>query len=108
MPETKELTAAEKAARNDRIRKILPASHRWDRVVYTAGLSALGPIAVAEAFQTVREFNDFSEGNDPYGEHDFGAFTLSTTGDKCFWKIDDYGGHDGIRCVLTVMLAEDW
>jgi hypothetical protein len=106
MPETT-LTAADKAHRNDTIRSILPASHRQDRVVYTAGLSALGSAVLAEAFMAVRTFKDFSEGNDPYGEHDFGAFELST-GDKCFWKIDDYNGYDGIRCVLTVLLAEEY
>jgi len=36
----------------------------------------------------VRCFNDFTEANDPYEEHDFGAF--SWHGQKVFWKIDYY------------------
>ena len=31
-------------------------------------------------------FADFSEGNEPYGELDFGSFNL--TGETLFWKID--------------------
>ena len=106
MPTT-ELTAKETAARNDRIRAILPMTHKQDRFVYTAGLDALGAEIVAEAIGKVKTFSDFKEENDPYGEHDFGSFTVST-GDKCFWKVDDYRGHDGIRCVLTIMVAEDY
>lgn len=107
MPETKELTSQEKAARNDRIRKLLPFSHKDDRIMVTRGIDAQGAQVVAEAIGTVSKFDTFTEDNDPYGEHDFGSFTLST-GDKCFWKIDDYAGHDGIRCVLTIMLADEY
>lgn len=107
MNETKELTAKEKAARNDHIRQILPGSHAQDRAVYTQGIAALGPVYVAEAMMRVRTFDTFTEDNDPWHERDFGTFELST-GDKCFWKIDDYNGHDGIRCVLTILLASEW
>ena len=106
MPEiTKEAKAIR--TRNDRMRGILPMSHSADRVVYTQGIASLGPVFVAEAMMRVRTFSEFTPDNDPYGEHDFGSFELST-GDKVFWKIDDYDGHDGIRCVLTVMLAEEY
>lgn len=107
MPETKELTNVEIAARNDKIRKLLPFSHKDDRIVMTRGINSMGPIIVAEAIGAVQKQDKFEEGDDPYGEHDFGVFEL-TTGDKCFWKIDDYNGHDGIRCVLTVMLASEY
>src|ERR1035437_2338759 len=36
----------------------------------------------------VQKFNDFSEDNDPYGEHDFGSFDFN--GERIFWKIDYY------------------
>ena len=96
-----------KAARNDQIRKSAPLMHKDDRFMITRALTAMGQSAVLEALKQTAAQTDFEPGNDPYGEHDFGAFTLST-GDKCFWKIDDYNGHDGIRCVLTIMLASDY
>lgn len=101
------LTATEKAARNDRMRAIMPRSHKDDRMVYTRGIAALGPVVVAEAMMKVQTFSEFSEANDPWGERDFGKFTLST-GDECFWKIDDYNGYDGIRCVLTILRSDEW
>jgi hypothetical protein len=33
-------------------------------------------------------FKDFNEGNDPYGEHDFGA--IEQDGVTYYWKIDYY------------------
>jgi len=89
------------------MRKNIMLPHRDDRVVLTQGIDALGPLFVTEAVVTVRDFKDFNEGNDPYGEHDFGSFELST-GDKCFWKIDDYNGQEGLRLVLTIMLADEY
>jgi hypothetical protein len=65
----------------------------------------------------VAEFNDFTEGDNPYGERDFGAFDHE--GQKIFWKIDYYdpslqrGSEDPsdptrTTRVLTVMLADEW
>jgi hypothetical protein len=62
-------------------------------------------------------FSDWSVGNDPYGEHDFGALTLF--GHRLFFKIDYYHpDHDTdaplpfstelCRWVLTIMLAEEY
>ena len=59
----------------------------------------------------------FCEDNDPYGEHDFGAFEVE--GEKLFWKIDYYdkalehGSEDPAdptrtTRVLTVMLASEY
>jgi hypothetical protein len=104
-----EITAEAKVrrTRNDEIRGRLPSADPDDRVVITAGIRWLGPVFLVEVLKQVREFADFTSDNDPYGEHDFGAFEIST-GDKCFWKIDDYDGYEGIRCVLTIMLAEEY
>lgn len=66
----------------------------------------------------MREFSEFSEDNDPYGEHDFGAFDIEGAG-KIFWKIDYYnrtmdGGSDDpddpgkTTRVLTIMLASEY
>ena len=68
-------------------------------------------------FKVIREYDDFSPDNDPYGEHDFGAFTFQSQ--KCFWKLDYYatdmcsGAEDpadkykSLR-VLTVMLGSEY
>jgi hypothetical protein len=60
---------------------------------------------------------DFSDDNDPHGEHDFGSFELCSR--TFFWKIDYYdsdlqhGSEDPTdpnktTRVLTLMLAEDY
>lgn len=63
----------------------------------------------------IRRFNKFTEDNDPYGEHDFGA--VYWFGEKVFWKISYYDqkleyGEDPLsskcRRVLTVMLASEY
>jgi hypothetical protein len=65
----------------------------------------------------IAQFSDWDEGNDPYGEHDFGAFDL--LGERLFFKIDyyhpDHDTHAPVpsnielcRRVLTVMLAEEY
>ena len=68
-----------------------------------------------EIFMAVRDYTDFNEDNDPYGEHDFGSFELSGT--KFFWKIDYYQADTDTWCdpldpscrrVLTIMKAEEY
>jgi hypothetical protein len=65
--------------------------------------------------QAVRDFDRFTEDNDPYGEHDFGS--LEWHGEKVFWKMDYYDqemkyGRDPLELdckrVLTVMLASEY
>lgn len=85
----------------------------------TAGVAALGPEAQAEILRRVRRFSEFGTGNDPYGEHDFGAIA-APGGESLFWKIDyyaddhmEYGGDypgDPTRSfrVLTIMLAAEY
>ena len=53
-----------------------------------------------------KRFKDFNQDNDPWEEHDFGAFSYD--GKKIFWKIDDCQGMEGYSLVLTVMLAEEY
>jgi len=83
----------------------------------TAGVQALGAAALAQMVAAVREFSDFSEDNDPHGEHDFGAFELG--GQRLFWKIDYYdldlcmaspdpADPAVTKRVLTLMLAEEY
>jgi hypothetical protein len=99
--------SAEIAKINDEYRKARQG------FMVTRGVSALPNIATV--LSMVQDFNKFSEDNDPYGEHDFGAFEVF--GEKLFWKIDYYGQDlsgwcdplsSECRRVLTVMLAEEY
>lgn len=87
------------------------------RFMVTAGVQAYGPIRVAELCRLVSQFDDFTEDNDPYGEHDFGSIEYG--GEKFFWKIDAYdkalefGSPDPTdpavtTRVLTLMLAQEY
>ncbi len=87
------------------------------KVLMTRGIAALSEQDQSEIMQKVRAFDTFTEDNDPYREHDFGAFTHN--GRKVFWKIAyydpsmDWGSEDPsddektVR-VLTIMLAEEY
>lgn len=100
---------------NDQFRRMLPAT--TGSVLVTAGVNGQGPDFVTRALAAVASFDNFTTKNDPYGEHDFGAFTLD--GQKLFWKLDYYdssgemGSEDPsdpqvtLR-ILTVMLAEEY
>lgn len=67
---------------NDLARKTLLGC----RVLVTAGIRSLGGVDAILA--KVQKFDDFSEDNDPYGEHDFGSFRHEC--EVIFWKIDYY------------------
>lgn len=98
---------------NDNFRKTFAGG----QVLLTAGIDSRDPIDVLEILRKVRDFNDFSSKNDPYGEHDFGSFEHN--GEKIFWKIDYYdkdfcymsedpSDETKTNRVLTVMLAEEY
>lgn len=72
------------AAQNDKFRKTFCGG----KVVVTCGIASLPTKQQAEIMQRVRTFDKFTEDNDPYGEHDFGA--ISFKNDTYFWKIDYY------------------
>jgi hypothetical protein len=107
-------TAQTLTIQNDRFRTSLGSTTDLPgQIVMTRGV-AHHPKQV-EIIANVRNFNDFSEANDPHGEHDFGSFDVGS--DKFFWKIDyydseacEYGAEDPLKSfrVLTVMLAEEY
>jgi hypothetical protein len=87
---------------------------RW---MITRGVQALGVAAMNGIVALVRSFDNFSEGNDPHQEHDFGSFEWH--GQKIFWKIDcydkqlEFGSPDAAdpevtARVLTILLAEEY
>src|ERR1019366_8991035 len=95
---------------NDAFRKTLSGG----RVLVTAGISAREDVATI--LEQVREYNDFSEDDDPYGEHDFGAIRHGDQ--QIFWKIDYYncnmqegspdpGDSTVTTRVITIMFASE-
>ena len=87
------------------------------KVLLTAGVDSLPSDVQAIVIRRVATFSDFTEENDPHGEHDFGSFEVA--GRKFFWKIDYYdaamkfGSEDPAdpsktTRVLTVMLASEY
>ncbi len=83
----------------------------------TQGVLAQGSETARQVLTLVKNFTAFSEDNDPYGEHDFGAITHNNI--KYFWKIDYYdlalsmhspdaSNPDVTIRVLTLFLAEEY
>ena len=100
-------------ALNDELRRNLPNCH----AVMTTGIAALGPEAVARIVKTIAVYDDFSQANDPYGEHDFGSFEAD--GNVIFFKIDYYdkalvyhspdpSDPSVTERVITIILAEEY
>jgi hypothetical protein len=98
---------------NDEARRFLTD----DQVFVTRGIAALPVDDQAAILERVRIYDDFGPANNPYGEHDFGAFEYD--GHRIFWKVDaydrdlQYGSPDPsdprvTRRVLTVMLAGEY
>ena len=71
---------------NDQFRSGKNAS--LGQIVATPGINGYPKEEQAEIFQLIQDFDSFTEDNDPYGEHDFGA--VEYKGTKIFWKIDYY------------------
>jgi hypothetical protein len=110
-------TAAKIAALNDLCRTAMGIA---GLLVQTSGLSALPAELQSAIREKVETFDDFTEDNDPHGEHDFGALSVEGISEKIFWKIDYYadsacqwGSEDpsdpaqSYR-VLTIMLASEY
>ena len=87
-------------------------------IYLTHGIASLSPVTQAEIITRVQAFDAFTEDNDPYGDHDFGAFDHPEAG-KVFWKIDYYDREKQFcsedpcdpskTCrFLTILLAEEW
>jgi len=101
------------AALNDLARKTFLGC----RVMLTQGIQNMPESLRFEVLQQVRGFEDFTPDNDPYGEHDFGAFTAQ--GYRVYWKFDyydrntEFGSPDSsdpeqTKRVLTILLAEEY
>ena len=100
-------------ALNDALRRC----GRGGRIMITAGLEARGSEQIARVLAAVAAFDNFSEDNDPYGEHD--CAILSVDNFQVLFKIDyfdrDLSFHSPdpsdpavTERVMTVMLAEEY
>jgi len=87
------------------------------RVFTTIGVTSLPEDTKIRIMDKVRSFEDFSEDNDPFGDHDFGTFCID--GMTIFFKIDYYdqccqaGSEDPsdpekTTRVLTIMKAVEY
>jgi len=106
-----------KTARIRALNDELRADFAEGMAVMTPGIAALGPEAVERIVKTIAVFDDFCHANDPYEEHDFGAFDAD--GHRIFFKIDYYDEtltyHSPdpadpavTKRVITIMLAEEY
>jgi hypothetical protein len=100
---------------NDQFRKNLDSS--FGLIVMTRLVADSSEDAKTKVLGAVRAFDDFTERNDPHGEHDFGAFEIGD--ERFFWKIDyydlamKYGSEDPADTskttrVLTIMYREEY
>ncbi|MCP5384185.1 MAG: DUF3768 domain-containing protein [Sphingomonadaceae bacterium] len=106
--------------RKSRIRRLnddLRKGRGKGELLVTPGVIDLANGALPDILALLRDYDAFSTEYDPYGEHDFGAF--SYRGAKLFWKIDyydrslRYGSDDPANeaittRVLTLMLAREY
>ena len=88
---------------NDDFRKRLSGKGQF---FITSGVGALPINELHDLVTKMVEFDDFTERNDPYGEHDFGVIKLGK--ETYYWKIDYYapdmlhGSEDPSNEELTV------
>jgi hypothetical protein len=110
-------SSTEKTMRIRELNDALRGTLKGGRIMMTRGVESLGPLILGPLIYQLRTYDRFEEGNDPYGEHDFGSFDHG--GNKFFWKIDYYapsldaGSEDPsdpskTARVLTLMRADEY
>ncbi|TCS50360.1 uncharacterized protein DUF3768 [Primorskyibacter sedentarius] len=127
MTDAVELTEAEAEAQviakqNDQFRKTWGADFTIPgKIVVTQSVACLSAGAQVQIMRAVQAFDTFTEDNDPYGDHSFGAFEIECAGEtvKLFWKIDLFDtdfkyGSDApadtseTRRVLTILQRHEY
>jgi len=107
-------------AKTARIRELndqLRCKAAGGRVLITRDIEALGADGVLQVLTAVSRFDDFTEDNDPWGEHDCAILTVD--GRRIIFKIDYYdldlhyhspdASDPAVTArVMTVMLAEEY
>ena len=98
---------------NDRLR----CQGLGDRIMITNGIQGLGPNEIRGILKAVAQFDNFTDENDPWGEHD--CATLQVGGHRVLFKIDYYdssfrahspdaGDPDVTARVMTIMFADEY
>ena len=96
---------------------ILTATPVKDKIVITEGVSKLDKQIQKKVFQKVKNYKDFDEDNNRFGERDFVAYGVN--GMDFFWKISYYDNNmkyhsedksdpEKTTRVLTIMRSEEW
>ena len=99
---------------NDRFRR---EGRGKGSIVVTPGIQERGLSFLRRVVLAVRDFDQFTEDNDPWGEHDYGA--IEVDGEKVFWKLDYYDptltqgsenpANEAVtHRVLTIMLPNEY
>ncbi len=114
---------------DDKAKRIAELNDRMRLYIGTRDTDSLGTVVMTRAITTldysdqliilsrVKEFKNFTDGDDPYQEHDFGAFSFKGT--KYYWKIDYYSPDlqgaseapedpDRTYRILTIMEASEY
>lgn len=85
------------------------------RTVMTRRIASVEPERLMRILKAVESFSTFTPANDPYHEHDLGAFDDER--DRVMWKVDYYadasmtfGAEDPRESyrVLTIMFADEY
>jgi Protein of unknown function (DUF3768) len=108
---------AEATARIRQLNDTLRSTFTGGKVVMTDGVAGLPENEHAQLLERVRSFNEFTNDNDPCGEHDFGSIELARQ--TFFFKMDYYaldmdGGSEDpadpakTTRVLTIMRADEY
>jgi len=114
LDQTQEIMKKERVVHlNDKLR----IEGKGGQVICTSGVFSSGKYE--QIINEVRNFNNFNEDNDPYGEHDFGKVTVD--GEDYFFKIDYYdptvtcifpspdkSDANVTRRVMTIMKSEEY
>ena len=101
------MNAEKIAEKNDKLRSKLPILPRPHKFVVSQGVASLSGAEFDSVIASIREYNNFTEENDPYKEHD----CIMTGGFIC--KIDYYDDNfegfqeDGNR-VFTIMKSHEY
>ncbi len=96
---------------NDYLRQSIPALPQPHKLMLSESVASLPRSTMATLFHAIKTFQNFTEGSDPYSEHDFGSLFLE--GEKYFWKFDyfdddfEFFKENGNR-VLTIMNAAEY
>ena len=73
---------------NDQLRRNLPSPGKLGTLLVTESVSHLDFDEQLQVIGMIKRFDDFTEDNDPYKEHDMGS--IEHNGTKYFFKIDYY------------------